>query len=141
PPIRLKGFQPREFYFPKLKPAEIDMVNQDGFFPPNAGRILVAEDGYQSGLYRRIYAPGSTGEPTASPDGAWQLNRQSTLQNGVVSDVVDLLNGVTRERRNIWGIERFTGCIWSPDSRSLALNDLRRDDMTRVKIASLDTAD
>jgi hypothetical protein len=78
-------------------------------------------------------------QPVTSPDGRYRISNVFCSDPAHVGELVlVLLNIKSGERRNLYTYNRDATVVWSPNSRSIAINDFAGSDYTNNLLISLD---
>ena len=124
-----------------LDAASQKLINLDYFFPTSASlEIWFSKDAYEAGMFDAFRWESAGRAEIPSPDGKWILLRR-TIYGRAATDVMNLKVAASLEQKNFWSSGHFAEVLWSPDSRCLAVNEMRPDAARNSLLIHAETGD
>jgi hypothetical protein len=121
------------------------LINLDHFFPTEGPlEIWISQAAYEAGWFDPVIWTDPRTKDFPSPDGKWHLTRRTFYANqtSLPNDVIGFQasDASAEEPKNIWSTGRFAEIYWSPDSRMVALNEMRPNEVRNAFLFVIDGA-
>ena len=140
PPIDYR-VRPLPYPIRGLDAASQKLINLDYFFPTSDSlEIWFSNDAYEAGMFDALHWAETGQAEIPSPDGKWNLLRR-TNYGSVATDVLNLKRVASLEQRNFWSTGHFAEVFWSPDSRRVAVNEMRPNAVRNAFLVVVDTGE